>query len=100
MKWDYLVEDVYDNFGGIPVSVPPNRLMNHEERMLFMKNMTLFIQGTPIPKTELSQWTFQGFLQARGQQGWELVQATRLSTDLEPEPSYWRVIIKSPAKGD
>lgn len=91
VKWQYLVEDVYEDSSFIPTKVPPGRLMNVTERA---ESYNLFALG----KKAVKSWSMIEYLQARGKQGWELVQAQRLVTGNEYEPGYWKCFLKRPCE--
>lgn len=90
VKWDYLVEDLYEDAAFIPAQVPPGRLMTVDERA---ESYNLFALG----KKAVRSWTLTKYLQARGNQGWELIQAQHLRTGNEYEPAYWKCIFKKAA---
>lgn len=92
VTWEYLVVDVYEECAFIPASVPAGRLMTVDERA---ESYNLFALG----KKGQTAWTLTKYLQARGKQGWELVQAQRLVTGNEYEPGYWKCFFKKPAAG-
>jgi hypothetical protein len=100
MKWDYLVESVYDDFSLVPESIPPNRLMDAHELLVYTDHVIAVMSGKPLDPSALSGWTFQRYLHVRGQEGWEMVQATRLLQGAGvrgvPDLAYWRVIFKRP----
>ncbi len=89
VKWQYLVEDIYEDCTFIPAKVPVGRLMTVAERA---ESYNLFALG----KKAVKSWNMIEYLQARGKQGWELVQAQRLTTGNEYEPSYWKCFLKRP----
>lgn len=89
-QWEYIVDDVYEDATFIPTSVPPGRLMTAEERM---ESYNLCAVGKRLQ----TAWTMTKYLQARGKQGWELLQAYRLVTGNEYEPGYWKSFFKRPA---
>jgi hypothetical protein len=97
--WDYLVEDVYDDFSVMPRAVLPNRLMLRQELRAYVTNVLAAMKGQALPMGELSEWTLQKYLQARGSAGWEIAQATRLQQSSGVngiDPVYWRIIFKKP----
>jgi hypothetical protein len=89
VTWEYIVDDVYEETCFIPASVPPGRLMTIEERAESYSNFAL---GKKI----VTAWSLTKYLQARGKQGWELLQAQRLVTGNEYEPGYWKCFFKRP----
>ena len=99
MKWDYLVETVYDDFSLIPAGVPPNRLMTNEERKVWLQIYEQSLKG-PLPKEKVTDWTFQKYLQYRGEKGWEVAQAVRLAGPIPQEGggACWRIIFKRPSQ--
>jgi hypothetical protein len=54
MKWDYLVEDVYDDSSLVPNGVPPNRLMRSNELLKWVENWPAGVKGMVLAKDELS----------------------------------------------
>jgi hypothetical protein len=87
IKWDYLVEDIYEDSDFIPATVPPGRLMTEDERA---ESYGLFAVGKKVVKA----WTLTKYMHARGKQGWELVQVAHLSTGNAYEPGYWKCFFK------
>ena len=103
MKWDYLVEDVYESYQFVPVDVPIGRIMTDREQASWSRNIRSWMKSQEYPKNRFAELTFAMFLQQRGQQGWELVQATRIPASnpggLEYyDPFYWRVILNAPVQ--
>jgi hypothetical protein len=92
VRWEYLVEDIYEDSDFMPPKVPPGRLMTVDERA---ESYRLFTVGKKIE----TAWPLTKYLQARGKQGWELLQAQRLVTGNEYEPGYWKCFFKR-ALGD
>jgi hypothetical protein len=90
VTWEYLVDDVYEDSTFIPPSVPPGRLMTVDERA---ESYNIFALGKGVQQA----WTLTKYLQARGKQGWELLQAQRLITGNEYEPGYWKCFFKRPS---
>lgn len=96
VRWEYLVEDVYEDSEFIPAEVPPGRLMTADERR---ESYNLYALGK---KKTVTSWTMTKYLQTRGNQGWELLQSQRMVTGNEYEPGYWkcffkRALIKAPS---
>lgn len=92
-RWEYVVDDVYDDFSTIPEHVPPGRLMNESD---FEAWLDLFNGKRGV---KASKWTMAKFLNFRGAEGWEFIQATRMPGDKgvdEPGPDYWKVFFKRP----
>ena len=92
VRWEYLVEDIYEDSDFIPSNVPPGRLMTVEERA---ESYHLFTLGQKVETV----WTLTKYLQARGKQGWELLQALRMVTGNEFEPGYWKCFFKKSSTG-
>jgi len=90
ITWEYLVEEVYEDSEFIPANVPPGRLMTEDERAA---SYNLFALGKKVK----TAWTLTKYLQARGKQGWELLQAQHMVTGNEYEPGYWKCFFKKPS---
>lgn len=95
-EWQYLVEDVYDDFTLVPAEVPPNRLMTMNESLQYLKNYNSILKGEAIKKP--NPWTLLAYMARRGSEGWEMVQATRLAQQIGTTVTvaYWRMFFKQP----
>lgn len=95
--WEYVIDDVYDDYSTIPASLAPGHRMTLEQLEKHVKLRGKVVAGVAIKPGESLAWNLQRHLGARGKEGWDLITIMLFpSSRNDVEPTYWKLFFKRP----